>query len=184
MKVCILSDSHDHIALIDAAVAEAHAAGAEAVLHCGDLVAPSTLHCLEKYGLPVHVIHGNNSGDLYALTQLAHKPGGVVRFHGMDAGIELAGRRIFLVHYPHYARAMAATGDWDLVCCGHSHKAEITEQKNCPGGITHLVNPGTIGGVGQAPATWVLADLETMRFELHEVPKSLEYTDTGSANRG
>ena len=102
----------------------------------------------------------------------------------MDAGIELAGRRIFLVHYPHYARAMAATGDWDLVCCGHSHKAEITEQKNCPGGITHLVNPGTIGGVGQAPATWVLADLETMRFELHEVPKSLEYTDTGSANRG
>ncbi len=184
MKVCILSDSHDHIALIDAAVAEARAAGAEAVLHCGDLVAPSTLHCLEKYGLPVHVIHGNNSGDLYALTQLAHKPGGVVRFHGMDAGIELAGRRIFLVHYPHYARAMAATGDWDLVCCGHSHKAEITEQKNCPGGITHLVNPGTIGGVGQAPATWVLADLETMRFELHEVPKSLEYTDTGTTNRG
>ena len=184
MKVCILSDSHDHIALIDAAVAEARAAGAEAVLHCGDLVAPSTLHCLEKYGLPVHVIHGNNTGDLYALTQLAHKPGGVVRFHGMDAGIELAGRRIFLVHYPHYARAMAATGDWDLVCCGHSHKAEITEQKNCPGGITHLVNPGTIGGVGQAPATWVLADLETMRFELHEVPKSLEYHDTRTANRG
>ena len=184
MKVCILSDSHDHIALIDAAVAEARAAGAEAVLHCGDLVAPSTLHCLEKYGLPVHVIHGNTTGDLYALTQLAHKPGGVVRFHGMDAGIELAGRRIFLVHYPHYARAMAATGDWDLVCCGHSHKAEITEQKNCPGGITHLVNPGTIGGVGQAPATWVLADLETMRFELHEVPKSLEYHDTRTANRG
>jgi putative phosphoesterase len=184
MKVCILSDSHDHIALIDAAVADARAAGAEAVLHCGDLVAPSTLNCLEKYGLPVHLIHGNNTGDLYALTQLAHKPGGVVRFHGMDAGIELAGRRIFLVHYPHYARAMAVTGDWDLVCCGHSHKAEITEQKNCPGGITHLVNPGTIGGVGQAPATWVLADLETMRFELHEVPKSLEYHDTRAADRG
>jgi putative phosphoesterase len=184
MKVCILSDSHDHIALIDAAVAEARAAGAQAVLHCGDLVAPSTLHCLQKYGLPVHVIHGNNTGDLYALTQLAHKPGGVVRFHGMDAGIELAGRRIFLVHYPHYARALAATGDWDLVCCGHSHKAEISEQKNCPGGITHLVNPGTVGGVGQAPATWVLADLETMRFELHEVPKSLEYRDTGMAGSG
>ncbi|MGB5668982.1 MAG: metallophosphoesterase family protein, partial [Sedimenticolaceae bacterium] len=84
MKVCILSDSHDHIALIDAAAADAKTGGAEAILHCGDLVAPSTLHCLEKYGLPVHLIHGNNTGDLYALTQLAHKPGGVVRFHGMD----------------------------------------------------------------------------------------------------
>ena len=119
MLIGILSDSHDHIPLIDAAVADAKSAGAEAVLHCGDLVAPSTLHCLEKYGLPVHVIHGNNTGDLFALTRLAHKPGGVVRFHGMDAGIELGGRRIFIVHYPHYARAMAATGDWDLVCCGH-----------------------------------------------------------------
>jgi len=177
MKVCILSDSHDHIALIDAAVADAKAAGAEVVLHCGDLVAPSTLHCLEKYGLPVHVIHGNNTGDLFALTQLAHKPGGIVRFHGMDAGIELAGRRIFLVHYPHYAKAMAATGDWDLVCCGHSHKVEILAQKNCAGGITHVVNPGTIGGVGQAPATWVLADLDSMQFERREVPKSLEYHD-------
>ena len=177
MKVCILSDSHDHIALIDAAVADAKTEGAEAVLHCGDLVAPSTLHCLDKYGLPVHVIHGNNTGDLYALARLAHKPGGIIRFHGMDAGIELAGKRIFLVHYPHYARAMAATGDWDLVCCGHSHKVEIAEQKNCKGGITHLVNPGTVGGVGQAPATWVFADLEEMRFELREVPKSLEYRD-------
>jgi hypothetical protein len=182
MKVCILSDSHDHIALIDAAVADAQSAGAEAVLHCGDLVAPSTLHCLEKYALPVHVIHGNNTGDLYALARLAHKPGGIVRFHGMDAGIELAGRRIFLVHYPHYAQAMAATGDWDLVCCGHSHKAAIEERKNCQGGITHLVNPGTIGGVGKAPATWVLGDLDSMQFELHEVPKSLEYRDTGTDN--
>jgi len=175
MKVCILSDSHDHIPLLDAAVGAAKAAGAEAVLHCGDLVAPSTLHCLEKYRLPVYVIHGNNSGDLYALTRLAHKPDGVVRYHGMDAGIELAGRRIFLVHYPHYARAMAVTGDWDLVCCGHSHKTAIERLPNIRGGETILVNPGTVGGVGQAPATWVLADLQTLTFEVREVPKHLEY---------
>lgn len=184
MKVCILSDSHDHIPLIDAAVADAKGAGAEAILHCGDVVAPSTLHCLEKYGLPVHVIHGNNTGDLYAMTRLAHKPGGVVRFHGMDAGIDLAGRRIFIVHYPHYARAMAATGDWDLVCCGHSHKAEVETYPNCAGGSTTVVNPGTIGGVGKAPATWVLGDLEAMTFEVHEIPKSIEYSDRAVAEHG
>ncbi|MEJ1340014.1 MAG: metallophosphoesterase family protein, partial [Candidatus Sedimenticola sp. (ex Thyasira tokunagai)] len=55
MKVCILSDSHDHIPLLDAAAAEAKAKGAEAILHCGDVVAPSTLKCLNKHGLPVHV---------------------------------------------------------------------------------------------------------------------------------
>ena len=180
MKVCILSDSHDHIPLIDAAVADAKTAGAEAVLHCGDLVAPSTLHCLEKYGLPVHVIHGNNTGDLYALTRLAHKPGGVIRFHGMDAGIKLAGKRIFLVHYPHYAKAMATTGDYDLVCCGHDHEAKIETVHNVTGGSTWLVNPGTVGGVA-APATYVLGDLETMEFEVHEVPKCIEYKGTPPA---
>lgn len=184
MKVCILSDSHDHIALIEAAAADGKVAGAEAILHCGDVVAPSTLSCLQKFGLPVHVIHGNNAGDLYALAKLANKPDSVVRFHGMDAGIELASRKIFIVHYPHYAHAMAATGDWDLVCCGHSHKAEVAEHKNCKGGTTHVVNPGTVGGVGKAPATWVLGDLDTLSFTVHEVPKSLEYVDGPQVNHG
>ncbi|KRT53933.1 metallophosphoesterase family protein [endosymbiont of Ridgeia piscesae] len=175
MKVCILSDSHDHIPLLDAAVAEAKSHGAEAVLHCGDVVAPSTLNCLAKHDLPVHVIHGNNSGDLYTLGRLANQPNTHIHYHGMDAGVELAGKRIFLVHYPHYARAMAATGDWDLVCCGHSHKLKFEELANIKGGTTPLINPGTIGGVGRAPATYVMADLESMQFEVREVAKSLEH---------
>lgn len=173
MKVCILSDSHDHIHLLDEAVAEAKTRGATAVLHCGDVVAPSTLHCLDKYEMPVHVIHGNNTGDLYTLGQLAARANTMIRYHGMDAGIELEGRRIFLVHYPHYARAMAATGEWDLVCCGHSHAAEVTYLPNLRGGTTPLVNPGTVGGVGQAPATYLIADLASMTFELHEIPKRI-----------
>ena len=67
MKVCILSDSHDHIPLIDAAVADAKAAGAEAVLHCGDLVAPSTLNCLQKYGRPLFLAC---SADLAGSTKI------------------------------------------------------------------------------------------------------------------
>jgi putative phosphoesterase len=174
VKICLVSDSHDHIALLDAAVADAKAWGAEAVLHCGDVVAPSTLRCLEKYRLPVHLIHGNNTGDLYTLGRLAADPASLVHYHGMDAGITLAGRRIFLVHYPHYARAMAATGDWDIVCCGHSHAPSEEWLPNLKGGQTLLLNPGTVGGVGQAPATLILGDLARMTFELRELDKRLE----------
>ena len=168
MKVCIVSDSHDHRPLLEAAVRAAKAEGAEAVLHCGDVVAPSTLSVLKPLGLPVHVIHGNNTGDLYMMARIASKPGNHVTFYGQDAGIELAGRRIFLVHYPHYAHAMATTGDWDLVCCGHDHEAKIETVTNIKGGITHMVNPGTVGGVA-APATYVMGDLETMQFSLRNV---------------
>jgi hypothetical protein len=175
MKICIVSDSHDHRPLLLAAVRAARDDGAEAVFHCGDVVAPSTLSVLRPLGLPVHVIQGNNAGDLFAMAQIASKPDNRVTFYGQDAGIELAGRRIFLVHYPHYARAMATTGDWDLVCCGHDHEVKIELIDNIKGGRTHLVDPGTVGGVA-APATYVLGDLETMTFSVRNVAE-----ETGEA---
>ena len=92
----------------------------------------------------------------------------------MDAGIRLAGRSIFLVHYPHYARALAATGKWDMVCCGHSHAPKQEQVLNLGGGRTLLLNPGTVGGVGQAPATYLLGDLESLEFELREIDKRVE----------
>jgi putative phosphoesterase len=168
MKICILSDSHDNRELLAAAVSAAKDAGAEVVLHCGDVVAPSTLEVIRPFGLPVHVIHGNNTGDLYTMALVASRPSSLVHYYGQDAGIKLAGRRIFMVHYPHYAEAMAKTGDWDLVCCGHDHVADIRSVGNLSGGETMLANPGTVGGI-KAPATWILGDLETMQFEIREV---------------
>jgi hypothetical protein len=64
---------------------------------------------------------------------------------------------------------MALTGDYDLVCCGHDHRASIRQVSNVRGGITHLLNPGTVGGVGASP-TYILADLGALRFEIREVP--------------
>jgi putative phosphoesterase len=174
MKICILSDSHDHMVLLDAAAAEAKERGAEAILHCGDVVAPSTMKCLNKYGIPVHVIHGNNTGDLYTMGMMAAKPGNVIEYHGMDAKLSLGGKRVFMVHYPHYARAMATTGDWDLVCCGHSHNYREEKVPNIKDGETLILNPGTIGGVGKAPATFIMIDLETMEVEKLEISKSIE----------
>ncbi|WP_455198922.1 metallophosphoesterase family protein [Kaarinaea lacus] len=93
-----------------------------------------------------------------------------------DAGIELAGRKIFIVHYPHYARAMGATGDWDLVCCGHDHRAEIDSIPNVKQTETLFINPGTVAGVG-APPTYVIGNLVDMVFEVISVPvdSSLAY---------
>jgi predicted phosphodiesterase len=108
MKICIVSDSHDNRQLLEAGVREARAAGAEAVLHCGDVVAPSTLEVLRPFDLPIHVIHGNNVGDAFTMGRIASRPSNQTHYYGQDAGIELGGRRIFLVHYPHYAGTWCA----------------------------------------------------------------------------
>ena len=169
MKICIVSDSHDRRAHLAAAVEDARARGAEAVLHCGDLVAPSTLHAAQPFGLPIHVIHGNNMGDIAALCRLCSKPDSKVTYYGQDASLELHGKKIFLVHYPHYAKAMAATGDYDLVCNGHEHRAHVDLISNAKGTETVWLDPGTVGGVS-AKATYILGDLEKMEFEILDVP--------------
>ena len=168
MKVCIVSDSHDRADALAQAVREAAAQGAEAVIHCGDLIGAQTLKPALALGLPVHLIHGNNAGDPTALQRLARASSGLLQYHGPDARIEWAGRRIFLVHYDDYGYAMACTGDWELVCCGHSHQADLRKIKSVKGNETWLVNPGTIAALA-APATWVLGDLAAMRFELREL---------------
>lgn len=179
MKICIVSDSHDNRFLLDAAVKDGKKRGAEAVLHCGDVVAPTTLRILNPIGLPVHVIHGNNTGDLFSMSRLSYNQDSVVQYHGQDAGIELGGKKIFMVHYPHYAEAMGTTGDWDIVMCGHDHTASIREINNVKGSTTLYINPGTVGGVGAA-ATYAVGDLETMEFEILDVPvdENLTYNKT------
>ena len=165
MKICILSDTHDRRELLRLAVEQALAHGVEAILHCGDVIAANTLWPLKNLGIPLHVIHGNNLGDTAMMYKLASEAGSSVNYHGSEAALDLAGRRIFLVHYPHHAHAFACTGEWDLVCCGHSHIASATQVANVNGGRTWLVNPGAVGGPGAKP-TWVLGDLVKMSFDI------------------
>jgi uncharacterized protein len=139
VKICIVSDSHDRADALERAVNDAAAEGAQAVIHCGDLIGAHT-----------------------------RASGGLLHYHGPDARLDLGGRKIFLVHYPEYGYAMACTGNWDLVCCGHSHQAGVERVATVKGGGTWLVNPGTIAGLS-APATWVLGDLDAMRYEVFKL---------------
>lgn len=171
MKICIVSDSHDRGPILASAIAAAQADGAQAVIHCGDLIGVNTVKASLKLGLPLHMIHGNNLGDLVALARLACNSDGLLNYHGRDATITLHGKRIFVTHYPHYGHGMACTGNYDVVCCGHSHEPLVTQQANVKGSQTWLVNPGTVAGLGAPAATWILGDLATMTFEIRQLEK-------------
>ena len=168
MKVCIVSDSHDRAAALAQAVRDGAAEGAAVVIHCGDVIGTQTLRGAMSVGLPLHVIHGNNLGDPVSLARWSRESAGQLHYHGADARLDLGGRRVFVVHYPEYGYAMACTGEWDLVCCGHSHVAGIERVANVKNGATWLVNPGTVAGLA-APATWILGDLDALRFDLRNM---------------
>jgi putative phosphoesterase len=180
MKICIVSDSHDRAAPLYAAILEAQSAGAKAVIHCGDLIGVNTLRASLELDIPIHAVHGNNIGDVAALHNMMKKTHGRFQYHGQEANLELNGRRIFVTHMPHHGHAFACTGDYDLVCHGHSHTAHIHTQAHIKGGQCWLVNPGSVAGIDapgvNAVPSWILGDLENMTFEI----RALNYSERGN----
>ena len=67
------------------------------------------------------------------------------------------------------AIAPMLTGDFDLVCNGHEHRAVIERVCNIRGGETLRIDPGSVAGVSAA-TTYVFGDLQTLEFEIRTVP--------------
>jgi hypothetical protein len=175
MKVCIVSDSHDRSDALVYAINAAKDEGAQAVIHCGDLIGANTMRASLKLGLPIHTVHGNNLGDISALYRMMKNNPGVFTYYGEEAVLELGGRKIFITHMPNHGHAFACTGDYDLVCHGHSHAAHVGLQKHVKDGECWLVNPGSVAGIDapgvKAIPTWILGDLSNMSFEIRKLPE-------------
>lgn len=141
MKIAIMSDTHDHIANLRSAFAEIRMHGAEAVIHCGDFVSPFMVEEMAFLGLPVFGVFGNNDGDRVKLVKNASECGVPFVFHSDVARLELGGCRIAVTHFRETAEDIAASGLYDLVCFGHTHRFFEKQVGACL-----LLNPGEMMG--------------------------------------
>lgn len=154
-RIAIFSDSHDQIANLTRALEAAHTAGAEVLLHCGDLCAPFMLNLIgERFAGAVHVVFGNNDGDGRLLQVIASRHPQVT-LHGIYAELSIADRQLALIHYPEPARRIAQSGAFDLVCYGHDHMRRLERV-----GKGWLLNPGEVLGM-QGAASWAIYDTQT-----------------------
>ena len=163
MQVAILSDVHDNIWKLAEVLEDAQSCGVRAALFCGDLCAPFTLKQIgEGIPGPVHVVLGNNDGDVLLLSRIANGLDNAT-LHGLFAYLELGVRKVAVNHYPQIARDQARSGQYDLVCYGHDHTANVERI-----GDTLLVNPGeAMGRFGKN--TYALYDTETGTAEIKSV---------------
>jgi putative phosphoesterase len=152
MLIAILSDSHDHIPNLHRAVLRANREGAEILIHCGDLISPFMLRRLQVFDGRVHLIYGNNAGDQHLISSRCATEFDNITHHGLQGEVEIDDLRICFIHYPHTGRALAMSGDYDVVCCGHNHKAATKTIGNCL-----LINPGDLLGAEIVPG-FVLLD--------------------------
>jgi putative phosphoesterase len=160
MLLGILSDTHDRVERTKAGVALLVNAGAEALIHCGDITIPEVV--FELAPLPSYFVFGNCDFDLEELRRSIATIGGVCLERG--GLIDLDGRRVAVTHgdsSQELARLEAQRPDY--LFSGHTHKALDVLR-----GPTRFINPGAL----HRAATWTVALLDgsSGRLEALQVP--------------
>jgi putative phosphoesterase len=154
----VMSDSHDNVTMVQKAVALFKDAGCDLVLHAGDVVAPFAARELAGLGCPVKAVFGNCDGEKQGLEKALENSGEIqeaplIFSHG--------GRQILLVHYHFSVATYAASGRYDIVIFGHTHKPAAQKE-----GRTLLLNPGETGGWLTGKCSAALLDPEKLEAEI------------------
>ena len=162
MKIAVFSDTHDNIWKLERALGLMK--NADVLIHCGDLCSPFVMKRLGEAskGRPIHVVWGNNEGDIRLICQIAKKYSNI-QLHGELAELELDGLKLAINHYPDIARSLANSDFYDLVCYGHDHTAYQGLIGDCI-----LLNPGEIMGL-KGKTTFAFVDTQSRQIEFVEV---------------
>lgn len=147
MRIGIVSDTHGHREYTLEAVRMLQSLEVERVIHCGDIGAPEIPPLLAEW--PTEFVLGNVD---YSAADFADALSPSQVMHGEVARLNWEGVKIAVTHghQTTLLNDLIQSGDWDLVCCGHTHQAKIDFI-----GDTIVVNPGalyraTIHSIGYA----------------------------------
>lgn len=134
MLVGIVSDTHDDLAVVEAAVDLFESRGVGAVVHCGDFVAPFSVTPFDA-GFDFYAVRGNNDGE-WAVESTVNSFGtylgeaGTLAFDSVDVAVTHGTSEVVV-------DALVGCGDHDYVLHGHTHASGVEERDG-----TVRVNPG------------------------------------------
>lgn len=135
-RVGLLSDSHGRAERTERAVDALRAAGADLLIHAGDIETEQVLDCLAGHN--AHIVWGNCDWDSAGLERYAKGIG--ISVHGDAGEIEVDGTRIAFTHghLPAALRTAMASGARYLVH-GHTHERrdEVVDR-------VRIINPGAL----------------------------------------
>ena len=154
MKIAIISDIHENFHNLLLALQEMQKHQIEQILCLGDLMNCGVAKILATQDIPVHMIWGNNDGEVVeiVLTAAAKNSVMTVGLNTYDF-MEFDGRKIFITHYDDLQEPMAKSGAFDAIFFGHSHIQSSEYIGNCL-----LVNPGEIAAAKTGKATFAIYD--------------------------
>lgn len=156
----ILSDTHDHVDAMSAAMQALRAGGAEQYIHCGDVGGPAVLDHLA--GVPATLVWGNNDWDRADLERYASRLG--IACYSSLADLKLGGKTFAVIHGDdmRLRQSILAAQRHDYLLQGHTH-VRLDERQ----GRTRIINPGALHRA--KPKTVALLETDTDRLEFQIV---------------
>lgn len=153
-----MSDSHDNLDAVKKVVRFFKDTNCELVIHAGDFVAPFAAKELGHLLCPVKAVFGNCDGEKKGLEK-AIKPFGEIK--EAPFVFSHADRSMLITHIHVSVDRLAASGRYQAIFFGHTHKPEIRTAHN-----TLLVNPGETGGWLSGKSTVAVLDPKTWEAEI------------------
>ncbi|MEO0114214.1 MAG: metallophosphoesterase [candidate division WOR-3 bacterium] len=155
-KIGLISDTHDNLTMVKAAVARFNEVELCLVIHCGDYIAPFTLENFKELKVKLLGVFGNCDGERTGLRQKAESLG--FSLHIPPYKFELAGKKILISHNP-----ITPPSDIDILIYGHTHLPEIKP------GNPLIINPGEASGWLRGKATIAILDVDSLKTEIIEL---------------
>lgn len=155
MKIGVLSDSHDNLHNLKAALDRLREAEVGLVIHCGDLTTPRTAEAMG--GFQVIFVSGNCDKERERIREVLAvlNPRNFAGQLFMDV---VEGVRIAAIHGDDRKRLteLLYSGSADFIFTGHTHRAQERTV-----GPTRLVNPGALSRSLDGNPSLYLLDLAT-----------------------
>ncbi|MHA1150579.1 MAG: metallophosphoesterase [Promethearchaeota archaeon] len=165
MLLGVISDTHDHKNNIIKAVQLINKKKVDALIHCGDYVAPFVKRWFDNLNEDIKNnffgVWGNNDGERLFLKQ---NLGQICDIIGMEINKDFDGKHVFAAHMPtqETINALAASGKYDIIISGHTH-AIVNEKRD--NGVL-ILNPGEACGYLTGRATFAIIDTMKMEAEI------------------
>jgi putative phosphoesterase len=158
MMVGVLSDTHDRIPTLQAALDIFQERGLDTVFHPGDICAPFAAKRLANFPGTLHVTFGNNDGERAGLRDI------LPQIQDGPLHVHVGGRRILLHHALDWCRP-EDIAEADIIITGHTHESSFTHRDD-----KWFLNPGECCGWVAGRATIAVLDLQSTAIEWIEIP--------------
>lgn len=167
MRIGLISDTHDDLSNLKAALEVLQDEGVAKVLHCGDIcgldtvralagLAPTDVSQSRQNGFDIWIAQGNMDRHLGLSHAVDHLigPGRLAWLHRLTLG----GYSLAMIHGDNegFLDGLIGSGKYAYVLHGHTHR-----RRDQTVGGTRVINPGALGGMHRQGRSLGILDLTT-----------------------